>query len=241
MKRILSKQILLSLTLIIVFTGALAWTSTGSEASDRHASMYLNSYHDGVNALPSGEFAGNYLEMLGYSVDNSTNVNASYTYQRMRDDGIFYFSGHGGPGYMKFPDGSLIIASSPYEYDMKLADYKDGELGTMSLAVFNGCDTANDDPDLGNLLDESMRLGVAAAIGFKTSINNDESNYWSDRLWYYLYNGYNLGDAAYAARNDVLFKFSRFGGVDSYEIRGDRYLTLSGRCVVTKTASGRSG
>ena len=96
----------------------------------------------------------------------------------------------------------------------------------MTLAVFNGCDTANDDLDLGNLLDESTRLGVTAAIGFKTSINNDESNYWSDRLWYYLYKGYNIGDAAYAARNDVLLKFARFGGVDSYEIRGDRYLTL---------------
>jgi hypothetical protein len=144
----------------------------------------------------------------------------------MKNDGIFYFSGHGGPGYMKFPDNSLIIASSPYEYDTKLSDYNNGELSTMSLAVFNGCDTANDDPDLGNLLDESMRLGVTAAIGFKTAINNDESNYWSDRLWYHLSNGNNIGDAAYAARNDVFLKFGRFGGIDSYEIRGDRYLIL---------------
>jgi hypothetical protein len=220
------KRILLSLALIIVLAGAFSWGTGRSEASGNHASIYLNAYPDGVDALPSGEFAYNYLERLGYSVDNSTNVNASYTYQRLKNDDIFYFSGHGGPGYMKFPDNSLIIACSPYEYETKLSDYQNGELSTMLLAFFNGCDTANDDPDLGNLLDEALRLGVTAAIGFKTSINNDESNYWSDRFWYYLYKGYNVGDAAYAARNDVLFKFGRFGGVDSYEIRGDRYLTL---------------
>lgn len=221
------KRILLSSTLIIILTGILASGTTQSEASGYHASIYLNAYPDGVDALPSGEYAYNSLEMLGYSVDNVTNVNASYTYQRMRNDDIFYFSGHGGPGFMKFPDNSLIIASSPYEYDTKLSDYRDGEFDTMLLAVLNGCDTANNDSDLGNLMDEFMRLGVTTAIGFKTSINNDESNYWSDRFWYYLYEGHNVGDSAYIARNDVLLKFGRFGGVDSYEIQGDRYLTLS--------------
>lgn len=214
------KRILTSLALIIVLTEALAVASSTSEVSGHHASMYLNAYPDRVDALPSGEFASDYLGRLGYSVDNKTNANASYTYQRMKNDGIFYFSGHGGPGYMKFPDNSLIIASSPYEYGTKLSDYQNGRLNTTLLAVFNGCNTANDDPDLGNLLDESMRLGVTTAIGFKASINNDESNYWSDRFWHYLYCGHSVGDAAYAARNDVLLKFGRFGGVDSYEIRG---------------------
>lgn len=111
---------------------------------------------------------------MGYHACCYTDCNAWYSYERMENDTIFYFTGHGGPGYIKFPDNSLIIASSPYPFHSKLSGYDNGELDDMLLIVYNGCNTANDDPDLGDLLDESISLGVKTAIGFKAPLGNDE-------------------------------------------------------------------
>lgn len=188
---------------------------------------YQNYYPDGVNSVPTGETALIIQKHMGFYGDCYTNSNAASAYDGLKNSSIFYFTGHGGPGYLKFPDNTLIIANSSYGRDAVLSNTGEGDLNMLKLVVLNGCNTANDDPDIGSLPDEFLRLGADTVLCFRTPIGNDESNYWSDRFWSYMDKGYTAGDAAYCARNDVFFNFGRFGGMDSYEICGDTLLRLT--------------
>lgn len=199
-------------------------------ASAYQSSNYGTNYGDGLDTTPQSQYAQSEQAGMGYGAGNYPNSAASTAFSRMASDNVFFFDGHGNSGLIEFKNGntySFITADDPN--NIRLSSYNSGQLNDIALAVYMACDTANTNPTIGNLLDESTAMGVDTAVGFSNTITTPQSGYWSNRFWYYLYNQYNFNDAAAYSLVDTRSYYGWFnvGGMDSYVIRGSLSSTIN--------------
>lgn len=193
------------------------------------SSNYGAIYEDGLNTRPQSQTAQSEQTSMGYSAGNYENSAASSAFNRMASDQVFFFDGHGGPGFIQFLSGGIysdITASNP-SYP-RISSYTSGELNDLALAVYMACSSANTDGNSGNLLAQSTARGVDTALGFSQSINSEQSGYWSNRFWYYLDNGDSVSQAIGAANadNQVTYGYWNQGGMDTHVVQGNNYLVI---------------
>ncbi|MEN6443509.1 MAG: hypothetical protein ABFC71_07150 [Methanoregula sp.] len=180
-------------------------------------------YYDTIDTRATGQVAANELTSMGYSASYIENPSASSVFLRMPSDNVFFVDGHGSPGQIVFQHNgvdSAISASNPGL--IRLSSFTSGELNDVALAVYVACNTANTDSTNGNLLYESTSRGVDTAVGFSNYITSPQSEYWSNRFWYYLDERYNIHDAAVYSLIDTRAQYGLLnpGGMDSYVIQG---------------------
>jgi PKD repeat protein len=186
------------------------------------ASCYGRNYGDTVDTTTSATNAAGFLgdPALGYSSQSFTSDSAVVALNRMSNDNIFFFNGHGTAGAIEFQSPSDIITAKPIPGLPSLADTS-GELDGILLAVFEGCHTANSyndgNNDWGNLLDESNKAGIDNAVGFQDNIYPPESNFWSDKFWLHLKDSYNIPTAASMASDET---YHHSFGIISYGYHG---------------------
>jgi len=180
-----------------------------------------------VNSIPQCNNARDIQTAGGYSSICYTTSYATDAFNRMANDNIFFFYGHGGfssGGLITFHDSTSITADYG-GLPNRISYYNNGELDDLILAVYLACYSATTG-DYGNLLDESVNNGVHSALGFQSSVEIDRASWWADRFWYHLSQEETVHDAAANARDDTywhLFSDGIFstGGVESFVIKPD--------------------
>jgi hypothetical protein len=188
--------------LLILFILIIIQSASAFQASD-----YECNYKD-LSANGVGGFAKErqiqmgYLDSL-YFAEHGLDY-PEFAWNRMKNDNIFFFFGHGGKGQLIFSRGTYtdnegIIQWHPYRFivssnepkivpeDKRISDFTAGELDDLLLAAYISCHSAETDVGsyghYGNLLDESVNRGVDTAIGFSGNIYPPQSVYWSELFW----------------------------------------------------------
>jgi len=199
------------------------------------ADDYQFSYED-LSTIPTAETAANEQSIIAYGGMPHTNSDASYAYNRITNDSIFFFNGHGirsrddgeHGGGLSFWNGTdkTIIAAEHIDAPLNtttyyIAEFND-QMNDVLLAVYVACWSGRTSAHLGNLVTMTHSKGADNVIGFTEELLNPQSNYWSDRFWYRCRAGSILGTpqtiptAAQSAKTDVLIAFYPYtGGVSS--------------------------
>jgi len=193
------------------------------------ASSYGAIYTGGLDSRVMAQTAQSELSSMGYSGTYHWNDGANNALSRMASDQVFFFSGHGGPGFINFQPGSAtesLTANNPGLLRISSLTYS--QLNDMALAVFLGCDTANTGSTSGNLLSTSRSRGVDTAIGFSQDVTAPQTGYWSNRFWYYLDNGYSVSSAISSADADNAANFGIYnqGGMNTHIVQGNSYIVI---------------
>ena len=196
------------------------------------ADDYGFGYLDGIITTSATGTAANEQSEMSYGGMPHTNSSALYAYNRMTNDSIFYFNGHGVESYdftcggaVQFWDGNQtsLIAAQHIDTPNFTAYYIENfntEINDILLAVYVVCYSGTTNPHLGNLVEMTSSKGADNVIGFRSEIDNYLSNYWSDRFWYRCRAGFYgnpqmIPFAANGAKTDVLLAYQDYGGVDS--------------------------
>ncbi|OPX62868.1 MULTISPECIES: PKD domain-containing protein [unclassified Methanoregula] len=175
--------------------------------------------------------AGQYQSTLGYNENSYTNSNVSFAFERMKNDQIFYFAGHGSAGLIDFGnrDGTCGLISANFgQCGKRILNMNNGELDDLLLAVYSGCETGNtSNPITGDLIQTSIDKGVDTAIGFRDDVLDNQQRTWGGYFWYYLLDQkVPVISAATLARVSTINYWGDAGGMDSYRIEGDQNLVI---------------
>jgi len=226
----LKKWILL---LVIILVASLILPAGATQYNPPWAHNYGFLYPDGLDTRSHALFATNVQDLIFYDANYASNTGAHSAFVNIQDDAVFYVNGHGvsfiddgtAGGGVIFYNGtsSLLLAQYtdwlPPDDAYFLSDFST-EINDVLLAVYVACWSGRTCPHTGNLVDMSASKGIDNVIGFKNSIDNVTSNYWSDRFFYRCKEGFGgqhqlIIQAATYAKGDVLLKYQTYGGVDS--------------------------
>jgi hypothetical protein len=193
-------------------------------------------YYTDASTLPAAQTAADEQSDMSYGGMPHTNSSALYAYNRMPDDAVFLFVGHGvvsgysnEGGGIRFWNGTSYstIAAQSTGYNPGFPTYYldsfDNEINDILLAVYAACYSAKSSPDYGNLLSMSYAKGVDNVIGFNNELYLGPEKYWSDRFWYRCRAGSIYGTpqtiptAATGAATDVFMEFGTWGGVQTLQ------------------------
>ena len=194
-------------------------------------SAYQASDYDmtGVST-PTATTAKNYQIQMGYSAEDYTDAWTVDALNRLDNDAIFFFNGHGitesgvNGGGIVFQSGRLLAQNPDITADKALSSKTSAQIGDTTLAVYVACYTAATSANHGNLVTMSRSKGMDNVIGFSGSVGLDKTNYWADKFWERTNNGESIGDAANNARNDAFwFAWPYMGndGIDTIVVQGD--------------------
>ncbi|QSZ66254.1 hypothetical protein RJ40_01440 [Methanofollis aquaemaris] len=190
-------------------------------ASAYRASNYAVS--DGIDTYSFIEHAAQKQASMGYSTSKYKDRRADFAFNRLPDDQVFYFSGHGGPGQIQFGTTRIFATTG----QNSISDFTSGELNDLALAVFVACKSGATESTYGNLLTESTSNGVDCAVGFEKEIKVNTAECWSDHFWDLLDEGKTVENAAGRAVFDTQIRFVAYtGGVESYIIKGNSNLRI---------------
>jgi len=208
----------------LVFCTLMILSPVFEPASAYRASNYAVN-DEGIYTYPYIQQAAQEQTSMGYSASTFIGVDANYAFNRLPDDQVFYFNGHGGPGMIDF--GTTYLYASVSGYD-SISEFTSGQLNDLALAVFVGCNTGlTSSGGLGNLLTESTSRGTDCALGFTDQIESNKAGYWSDNFWGQLDQGETVGDgAAEALQYTRIYYLWQTGGVESYIIYGNSNLKI---------------
>lgn len=161
---------------------------------------------------------------------------------------IVYIYGHGAPGYIGFgPKGGWYAKWQ--EGIKKECAIDQNDFRTVKFTGFVGCNTALTDRVYGNLLDEAIKQGATAALGFRdrlgynpSEIEKDPGIIWTKEFWKaalgwldednngQLDSPKSIKGAARHAPEEVKKKTGSYWGYDSWEVRGEDLLLAPARC-----------
>jgi len=167
------------------------------------------------------------LSSMGYASTAYTgSPGASNALTRMSSDNVFFFDGHGGAGLLEFPD-SFITGKDTGIYPHLQSS--NGQLADVVLAVYMACNTAVLSDTYGNVAYQSLVEGVDMSVGWTGTINSAQSEYWSQRFWYWLDERCSVKIAAQRATSDLgdLYGTGNLGGMNNYVCRSN------GNCAMT--------
>jgi hypothetical protein len=198
-------------------------------ASAYQASSYGTNYGyiggEALDTSAAASFATDALGYMGYSSTHAAN-NPTTAFNRLINDNVFFFDGHGAAGQISFASGSSLYATG--SISPRISDLTYSQANDVALAVYMACNTANTG-SYGNLLVTSVSSkGMDTAVGWTQSINSAQSGIWSDYFWYRLGQGYDVETATYLADAEVQSEFGYFnqGGMNYHNIVGNEYMVI---------------
>jgi hypothetical protein len=178
-----------------------------------------------LDTSAAASFATDALRYMGYSSTHAVN-NPTIAFDRLKNDNVFFFDGHGAAGQVTFASGSALYAIG--SNTPRLSDLTYSEVNDVALAVYMACNTANTGYN-GNLLATSVSSkGMDTAVGWTQSISSDQSGTWSDHFWYRLGQSYDVETAAALADAEVQSEYGYYdqGGMDYHDIVGNEYMVI---------------
>nr|WP_321350654.1 PKD domain-containing protein [uncultured Methanoregula sp.] len=160
---------------------------TASMSSQATNIQGINVSGTGISRQNFIEDAANAQRALGYSAEtkyyNQTNNMRSYIQNRLSNDGIFFFDGHGldGGGGIKVNDDR-----DEWYYAHGSLDYNFNDISSFSLmrlAVLLGCQTGLTSSSNGNLVDVIINKGGKCAMGWTKDLSWDLSPQYGTEFW----------------------------------------------------------
>lgn len=219
-----------ALTIALVTSIILTFITTTTFAETKWATLCGFTYDDGINTSSDAYDCANYFNSAGYYSVVFNNASAQSIYIDLPTQSIFFFSGHGDAGSLRCWNGSATSriyawGAAGMQNDIG-GDYflnKAPSLSKIKIAIFGGCNTANDGIS-GNLLAEALSRGIQTSIGWTTTVDETKHSYWLRRFSYYLSIGYIAGTAANQATTDTSNHFwTGTGGTTNYRFNGNLF------------------
>lgn len=188
-----------------------------------------------INTSSDAASAYGTLQSLGYDSTLMFDAEPQDAYACLPGSTIFYFTGHGSSGYIKFADGYFLGAKRGnggyYWAPCYISDLHDGSLSGTKLIVLNSCSGATGNESTGNMLDMLVSKGAGTAIGFRHDIGESQGNYWGKMFFKHMSRGCTADEASRNACKDVYLRFIGFTGnvtEQNIVIKGDSGLKIAG-------------
>jgi hypothetical protein len=171
---------------------------------------------------------------------NVSSASASMGSAYAQSDAVWLMLGHGGTGFISTRNSSGVLshvfvstAGDPNWScansvgDTCLTSYTSTQMHRIRLMTFVGCHTGKALPNGDSLpMRAYSHLGVDSTVGFVNLIYFPQGTTWTDWFGSYLYYGYNVHDAAWAAANAVDSAYGGYGGFDSLWMYGTNVKTV---------------
>lgn len=182
----------------------------------------------GINSVAEAQFASTKLSGIGYGSTVLSAGSALVAYQRIKDDKVFYYSGHGEPGKLVFKkpttNTDILYGNAASTGYYAISSYSSSDLNDCALVVLNSCNSGMTDPqnNQNNLLTKCTQRGVDTAVGFSGILETARSKQWSDTFWNSVSSGKRVSTATIDARNAV----GSAGGYQTYVVVGNTELKI---------------
>lgn len=138
------------------------------------------------------------LQNLGYTVRTHKNNAASEALNRLPEDAVFFFYGHG-------TNTGILFHSDDCKYT-KLTIATPVQSPNLKLAVLLGCETGQNIDSPNNILRKFQSIGARKAIGMREVVMKFRADHWNKLFWQYAtQEGMEVEDAARKAANDQLW------------------------------------
>ena len=211
---------------VVLIAGATELAYAAGPANPPWSECYWFTYPVG----PGGIFEINhYLHYVGYDARVYGNLTADWVRRTMYKDAVFAIVAEGYPGRVMCKNGmtqisAKIVPSEDFNYSLEAAFANTTDkLKWCRIIYWGSCESARYSSKYGDLNDYSVTLGADASVGFKGIIDNDCATTFERRVFDLLtYNGgYYLYSALWHAKEYTKKRHRKYGGVDTYEIRGN--------------------
>lgn len=148
-----------------------------------------------------------------------------YMGERDFNSEIFIYSGHGNPGILGYE------GSSPFFTSLDLPD-----MSQCELAIFAACHSATATAALKSIVQQSIDNGAKSVIGWKTEIDDEDSNTFLYKFLHALYYGDTVTEAKNHATQSSKFNYA-IAIVNGIVLAGDASNRLFPRNVSSSTNS----
>jgi len=199
-------------------------------------SNYDFDYPDGPDSTPCAADAADFQDIASYDGRSYTNSAAIPAWEKMADDSIFSFVGHGDNGALIYWNGSswgYILAEYKGYWPDDSTDYKylsnySNQLNDILLSAYISCNSANESAEVGDLTSYSYQKGVDTTLGFLTSIGTSQACDFSWKFWYnFAYYNWTVSTSADSAKYyAAVYNGGQFAGIQNYVIVGNPQLTI---------------
>lgn len=146
-----------------------------------------------------------------------------YMGERDFNSEIFIYSGHGNPGILGYE------GSSPFFTSLDLPD-----MSQCELAIFAACHSATATAALKSIVQQSIDNGAKSVIGWKTEIDDEDSNTFLYKFLHALYYGDTVTEAKNHATQSSKFNYA-IAIVNGIVLAGDASNRLFPRNVSSST------
>ena len=182
-----------------------SWT-TGSKGSSTNtgsknqASCYGFKYGSGwrVDTRRSAYDVASIVDRDRFNTEYYENGRPDDAKQRMKNDSVFFFDGHGNTGGIWFEEknGNETFVNGSYIRDV-------GDMSKMKVAVYLSCLTGENPDDPDSIIRVGIENGAGATIGFSHLTTSGDSP-WATKFFAYLLKDHlSVQDAAMKAAYEV--------------------------------------
>ena len=185
-------------------------------------SVYAFTYNyteidDGVSTLRDNRLPNSTMQLLwnmGYDNSQYINNSADGVYNSLSKAHVFLFHNHGFPGGVQAYAASTNTTANIYAKGSSVRNISTGpSLSKARLVIWMGCDTADTSTTYGNLVDETLNKGAAAAIGwYNETYSEPIANDWLRGFFDAAGDGEKLTDCLDAA--DLSIKAEYYDNAD---------------------------
>lgn len=169
--------------LVITFGMLMTGAQTASAIQYSPPWAHVISFNDPSYVVDTTKirWGSGWLESAGYDTYDPINLStySAYTYW-LEADSVYIYCGHGGPGVLSFPQGTILAEDTRFPTRPNLDPIyllenatPASQLGDNLLAMLIGCETAGTSWMYGNLLDMARVKGTDCAIGWPSHVYVD--------------------------------------------------------------------
>lgn len=198
------------------------WTLEPVNLGDADFYSFTNEGEYGIDTTQDINIAANLASNIGFNAYDLVNCDAQNAYNYMKEDGLWYFTGHGNTGFVVFNSlnngvwtDSYISASgsnnSSNNYMINLLPAN--ELNNLKLAVFSSCKTGENYEE-SNMIGNMFKRGTHYVIGHTNYTYVGPDYVWMVRFMMALDSGNCIYDAMEQA--DAYLYASGYGSTVGY-------------------------
>lgn len=138
---------------------------------------------DGADRTNTHTQTKNHTEAMGYSYFSRLNNTSSTTFLNdIRNNEIFVWHGHGGPGLLGSNQTTLLLQSSD------ITNLSNNSLNNLSLALILTCNGGTAPSGGTSIVDAINGRGAKCTVGWSTTINSYGASYWNQLFWEKVHN-----------------------------------------------------
>ena len=212
--------------LVTIFSAILlsVFLSSNVFAASGYARVY---YFTGTGALGSGTTStiSSYLTNMGYSSARGLNNTVSTITSAFSSREVVHILCHGYYADSTHKGGGLqCVPGSLNPVDWIWANNLTNSMSQAELFFFESCYSGCTNPSNGRLDSTCIGLGAQSTIAFVNEItassSSDGIHYFSQRVYYYLGQGYDITTSVYYAQTNTINMYGSYYGADSCVVQG---------------------